>query len=594
MLLRWHLLSTCFMLIWLSRSNTICPLNCSCTLDSKGRKLTSCAEGGMADSIPVDEMDSGMEVLDISAPENNWNLLTIGAVFQKFKTLEEIRIRRSNVVQIGMHSFWGVPSVKVLDLTLNNISTVYDHNFRGLVNLVELRLDDNLIQKLPSGVFKHLTELRILTLERNRLQELIPRMFARLSKLQVLKLSENLLMELLPEVFKDILELRTFECRGCGLSRINTQIYHLLPYLTHLDLGNNRMQFIASDEFHDLRRINSLKLDGNMFPVILEKTFVNQGELKTLCLARNRLAKVTNTAFLNLTKLYELDISYNKLNRVEGVVFQPISESLRKLSVSGNQFSEEMLRVILQTTIKLQHFEIADMGITELSQGLFPDNLKALNLSGNNLTELEVKVLPQQLVDLDISRNKFRGLDEHVVLMLEHLNHLSIHSNPWSCDLCNVNEVITRLNKSIFLQNATCASPVRLKGLAIELLKREEISECNDNEDFERGDLFIFVEDNLVLLIGGVSLFLFLVACITFVVYSCLQRRVNHVDREQKRNVEREAVFENPSAIFGDKPEISFKFSLDLTERKVSVSTIDEIKKDTQLYSLPNGTGIGI
>ncbi|KAF5274720.1 hypothetical protein FQA39_LY07112 [Lamprigera yunnana] len=354
------------------------------------------------------------------------------------------------------------------------------------------------------------------------------------------------------------------------------------------------MQFIASDEFQDLRRIQSIKLDGNMFPVILEKTFVNQGELRYLCLSRNRLAKITNTAFLNLSKLYELDISYNKLNRVEGVSFQPLSVSLRKLSVSGNQFSEEIIRVILQTTIKLEHFEIADLGIGELTPKLFPDSLKGLNVSGNNLTELNVKVLPKQLVDLDISRNKFRGLDEHVVQRLELLENLMVHNNPWSCDLCNMNDIITRLNKSISFQNATCASPARLKGRALEFVKREDMSECSDSDDFERGDLFIFVEDNLILLIGGASLFLFLVACITFVVYSCLQRRVNHIDREQKRNAEREAVFENPSAIFGDKAEINFKFSLDLTERKVSVSTIDEIKKDTQLYSLPNGTGIGI
>ncbi|KAK5646501.1 hypothetical protein RI129_004965 [Pyrocoelia pectoralis] len=594
MLWHWHLPFTCLMLIWLCTSSAICPSHCSCALDETGRKKTACIEGGMTNSLPVKDMDSGMEVLDISAPDSNWNSLTIGPVFQKFKTLEEIRITRSSVVQIGVHSFWGVPSVKVLDLAFNNITAVFDHNFRGLVNLVELYLNDNLIQRLSSGVFKHLTELRMLTLERNRIEELVPRIFAKLSKLQVLKLSENKLMELIPEIFKDILELRTFECRGCGLSRINTQIYHLLPYLTHLDLGNNRMQFIASDEFQDLKRIRTIKLDGNMFPVVLEKTFINQGELRTLCLARNRLAKITNTAFLNLSKLYELDISYNKLYRVESVIFQPVADSLRKLSVSGNQFSEEILRIILQTTIKLESFDFADIGINHFPEGIFPDHLKSLNLSGNNLTEIGVKVLPQQLVELDISRNKFRGLDEHVVLRLEQMKTLNLENNSWSCDLCNMKTIIMRINKSVSFQNVTCASPSRFKGLKIGLIRVEDVPECADDEDFERDSIFIFVEDNLVILIGSAGLFLFLVACITFVVYSCMQRRVVHVDDELKRETEREAVFENPAAIFGDKAEISFKFSLDLTERKVSVSTIDEIKKDTQLHSLPNGTGIGI
>lgn len=354
------------------------------------------------------------------------------------------------------------------------------------------------------------------------------------------------------------------------------------------------MQFIASDEFRDLRRIHSLRLDGNQLPVVLEKTFINQAELRILCLARNRLAKITNTAFLNLSNLYELDISYNKLNRVEGVVFHPLAESLRKLVVSGNHFSTEILRVVLHTTIKLRELGVADMGISELPSGLLPDHLKALNLSGNNLTALGVQVIPHQLVDLDISRNKFRGLDERVVLRFEQLQHLKLQGNPWSCDLCHMKPMIQRMNRSSAFENVTCVSPSRLKGLTLKFLKITDVTDCNDEDDLEKEDLFIFVEENLVLLIGGVGLFLFLVACITFVVCSCLRRRVNNVVQEEKRDVEREAVFENPAAIFGDKGEISFKFPLDLTERKVSVSTIDEIKKDTQLHTLPNGTGIGI
>lgn len=390
-------------------------------------------------------------------------------------------------------------------------------------------------------------------------------------------------------------ELKTLECRACGLTRINTQIYHLLPYLTHLDLGNNRIQFIAADEFQDLRRIHSIRLDGNLLPVVLEKTFINQVELRTLCLARNRLAKITNTAFLNLTNLYELDISYNKLNRVEGVAFQPLVESLKKLIMSGNQFSTDILRIVLHTTVKLRELHIADMRISELPFGILTDNLKAVNLSGNNLTTLEVRALPHQLVELDISRNKFRGLDERVVLRLEQIRHLKLQNNSWSCDLCHMKPMILSVaNKSGAFQNVTCTSPPRLKGLALKFIQVVNFTDCKSEVDVEKSDLYLFVENNSVLIIGGAGLFLFLIACITFVVYSCLQRKVNNAIEEEKRNAEREAALDNPAAIFGDKGEISFKFALDLTERKVSVSTIDEIKKDTQLHTLPNGTGIGI
>lgn len=204
-----HVQTSCILLIWLYTSNAICPSNCFCGLDNIGRRIVSCPKGGMIDHIPVENMDLSMEIMDISAPENNWNILAIASVFQKFKMLQEVHITRSNILQIGMHSFWGVPTLKVLDLVCNNISVVYDHNFRGLLNLEELHLDDNIINRLQSGVFKHLTELRILTLQRNRLEELVPRLFLKLGKLQVLKLSGNKILELVPELFKDIL-VRTF------------------------------------------------------------------------------------------------------------------------------------------------------------------------------------------------------------------------------------------------------------------------------------------------------------------------------------------------------------------------------------------------
>lgn len=168
----------------------------------------------MLSPIPVESMDLGMEILEISAPDNKWNMLSLASIFQQFRQLEELHIMKSNLHQIGMHTFWGVPTLKVLNLSFNNLSAVYDHNFRGLVNLVELNLDDNGISRLPSGVFRHMTELRILTLQRNRLLELVPRVFVKLGKLQVLKLSGNELEELDPDVFKDILvsDIASHQC----------------------------------------------------------------------------------------------------------------------------------------------------------------------------------------------------------------------------------------------------------------------------------------------------------------------------------------------------------------------------------------------
>lgn len=61
--------------------------------------------------IPIKEFDEEINVIVIRKPKNT---LTVGAVFQSFKKLEILRIIESNVAAIGMHSFWGVPSLRIL------------------------------------------------------------------------------------------------------------------------------------------------------------------------------------------------------------------------------------------------------------------------------------------------------------------------------------------------------------------------------------------------------------------------------------------------------------------------------------------------
>lgn len=61
--------------------------------------------------IPVKEFDEEINVIVIRKPKHT---ITVSAVFQSLKKLEILRIVESNVPAIGMHSFWGVPSLRTL------------------------------------------------------------------------------------------------------------------------------------------------------------------------------------------------------------------------------------------------------------------------------------------------------------------------------------------------------------------------------------------------------------------------------------------------------------------------------------------------
>ncbi|CAG9771877.1 unnamed protein product [Ceutorhynchus assimilis] len=559
-------------------SNPLCPASCTCKPTDRGKKRISCLAGGLADPIPTGQMDPRIEILEISAPEDKKNWLSVTSIFQHFKQLEELHISNSNINQIAMHAFWGLPTLKILDLSLNNISSVFDHNFRGLVNLLELNLDDNRLTALQSGVFKHLTELRILSLQRNKLRVLVPRTFLKLVKLHVLRINGNKFEELDPEAFKEVTELRTLECRYCGLERINTQIYHLLPYLTHLDLGYNALQYLYYDEFQDLHRLHTLKLDGNLFPVILENTFVNQQQLRYLCLARNRIAKIPDTALKNLTNLVELDLGYNKLYKVESVAFTHVANSLQKLIISGNNFKLNVIKTIIETVLNVWDLSVANMKLETIPRNFFPDNIKSLNLSWNNLTDISQEMFPRQLEILDLNNNKLKGLNDSAVLYLETLKTVNIENNPWTCELCHITDMFFRVNKSTLFKNATCAFPSVLNAKKLLKLSLDEIPPCGDQEfteeDFE-------ATSKRGLFIGLICIVTFGLSSIVFVVISCVKRHNDNAAQRAKRTAEslQENSLENSVTVFS-KSQISFQFPLDLMERKLSVSTIDEIKRD--------------
>jgi Leucine-rich repeat (LRR) protein len=127
--------------------------------------------------IPIKEFDEEINVIVIRKPKNT---LVLAAGFQALKKLEILRIIESNIAAIGMHSFWGVPTLRVLgefnivmfstlsllnlelflhsiDLSRNNITSLVDDNFKGQQNLLELNLGKNKMDQIPSATFKYLT-----------------------------------------------------------------------------------------------------------------------------------------------------------------------------------------------------------------------------------------------------------------------------------------------------------------------------------------------------------------------------------------------------------------------------------------------------
>lgn len=113
MLMKWYVLLS---FLQLSYGLATCPEECTCTMDARERLQTICSRGGLR-AIPMQALDRNTEVLVIVGPKN---YLSISPMFIPFTKLEILRINDANVQAIGVHSFWGVPSLRVLGMVTSD------------------------------------------------------------------------------------------------------------------------------------------------------------------------------------------------------------------------------------------------------------------------------------------------------------------------------------------------------------------------------------------------------------------------------------------------------------------------------------------
>ncbi|XP_060518178.1 toll-like receptor 6 [Cylas formicarius] len=567
-------------------TTTQCPTNCSCTLDFKGRKTVVCNEGGLVGPISLTNVSLDTEVLRITAPDDNTNMLTMSPVFGGFKNLEEIHITKSNIPQLGQYFFWDLRKLDVLNLSQNNITQPLDHDFKGLDKLKELYLDDNRIQSLPSNTFRYLQSLKVLSIQRNRITKLVNRVFIEIGRLKILKLSGNNLKTLNPEVFRDVQELRTLECRGCALKTLHKEIYDYLPQLTHLDLGDNEIQSIAIQDLQALKSLRHLRLDGNEITVINDNVFIYQASLRKLNLGCNEISRIGNKAFTQLFNLTELDLRFNRLEHVYGI-FEPILSNLELLILSGNHLKLHSLTELSSMDI-LRELRLANCDLVEINERVFPTNLELLDLSGNHLSTIRSQFLPSSLKLLDVSRNGLKGIEEDDLRKLERIPNLKLQHNPWSCDLCYIVPLLERTNRSATFSEIVCVSPYTTRGKKLGSIQKEELTWCTAGNSLSDADFFLVGGDKKIGLIAAgmlVTLLLLTLLTIIGVVLYSKRHAAKYYTHEEKFAIDGENMYENHSPLFNDG-ELSFKFPLD-GEKKMSICTIEDIKKE---HSLANGT----
>lgn len=470
-----------------------------------------CDVGGLA-AIPVLRMEPRLTLIEIDAPDDRHNNLTLGPLFYRFSDLHILRVRRSNVPAIGRTTFrWRVPLAE-LDLTLNNLTFLEAGDFQGLRQLRKLELGHNQLRDLPSGVFHHLNSLVSLNLSHNQLHSITTRLFYNLTSLQSLDLSHNPLGDFAPQNALDLWPLRRLYLAGCQLRMMHALFYRNLPALELLDLRHNQLEVLHRQEFRYLKKLTVVRLDGNRLRTLPAMTFHNN-HLEHLGLGANQLQELAETVFANAS-IVELCLSHNNLSYISPEVLRPLKASLRRLDLEGagllGRFSRPgsaryPIAALLSPLQRLESLNLANLSLSSGS-GLGDDenavifgpgareHLRVLNISHNHLVNISAQLVGElvNLQVLDLAGNNFYELSGEFLYALKELSNLTtlrLEDNPWSCFRCHLLALLHWLHAhpQVYLQAceadeqlcATCQYPGNLVGAKIHLLEEAQLVSLN-------------------------------------------------------------------------------------------------------------------
>ncbi|XP_057310522.1 leucine-rich repeat-containing protein 15-like [Hydractinia symbiolongicarpus] len=271
--------------------------------------------------------------------------------------------------------------------------------FVDLVSLNTFDLSKNQLKVLHSTIFTNFSKIKTLDLSKNMLNKVSTEIFNN---------TREFINELTPGVFNRLNRLTYLNFRNNYIKRFNGDEFAGLSQITSLDSANNLLDTLPEGLFDNTINLNYLDLGGNKFKVI--SNFSKLSKLLKLDLKLNQILGISPAAFKEMKVLKYLDLSQNRLKHVGNLLLE--NKNLEKLYLAGNELEDISLK---ETKKKLLEILFRGSRLYHISQDLFPNTLKVLDLFENFITSVSVNTF-DNMVGLNkilLANNSIKSLDPH-------------------------------------------------------------------------------------------------------------------------------------------------------------------------------------
>ncbi|NWT79412.1 TLR7 protein, partial [Lanius ludovicianus] len=218
-----------------------------------------------------------LEILDLSNNQHYFLAEGVTHVLSFMKNLDHLKKLMMNdneistTIDTGMES----QSLQILEFRGNRLDALWvDGNarylsfFKNLTSLEELDISFNSLNFLPHDVFKEMPpSLKILNLTNNQLKSFIWGSLPSLRNLVTLDLSNNLLSTVPKELSNCTSSLQELMLRNNRIQRLSKHFLRGAFTLRYLDLSSNKIEIIKRSSFPEnvINNLKTLLLHGNPF-----------------------------------------------------------------------------------------------------------------------------------------------------------------------------------------------------------------------------------------------------------------------------------------------------------------------------------------
>ncbi|XP_075929858.1 vasorin isoform X1 [Petromyzon marinus] len=278
-----------------------CPTNCSCNLQTNMIFCVTKEMSKLPSNIP-------MATLHLYLFENKISQLADSS-FAGLPHLRTLDLSYNQIKVMPLALFHPLRDLKNIDLSGNLIASVTNETFRGLATLERLYLQNNKISNLQPGCFDSLENLLEIKLQGNLLKTFYP---IRAPNLLLLELSRNPLARLEPHTFKSV-NVEILSLSGVALAELRDDVFDNVSNMRDLDLSDNQLTSVPSV----LQRMSSLN------QLNISKNF--------------ELSPVVREDFKPFLRLQVLDVSYCGVHFFPQRFFQ-LFPVLKEVNAAGNPF----------------------------------------------------------------------------------------------------------------------------------------------------------------------------------------------------------------------------------------------------------------